>query len=161
MTRSQVYIITSVALLLIIGLLFFYLTKSLRKNETVKSVNAEKESGFRAEVVVLDSLYKSYVNLLAVNNQSAIAGADALLNKQFAVIKKQYGGSSAPAMLAAKLIRNYEVRVLLNQKLLERKNSQSDEANRLKKRIGELQALNEDLKTQNQMVQQALLNLPQ
>lgn len=161
MTRSQAFIITSFALFLAIGLLFFYLTKSLRKDETIKSVNTEKESGFRAEVVVLDSLYKMYVKELALNNQSAIAGADALLDKQFTIIKKQYAGSSPPAMLAAKLIRNYEVRVLLKQRLLERKNLQSDEVNRLKKRLDELQAVNEDLKAQNQMVQQALLSLPQ
>lgn len=159
MTRSQSFIVTTVALFVLGGTLFFYLTSPLRKDETVKSVNVEKETGFRAEVVVLDSLYKQYVKVLKANDQSAIAGADALLNKQFSVIKKQYAGSSPPAMLAAKLIRNYEVRVLLNQKLLGRRNLQADEVNRLTQRIKELETINQDLKTQNQMVQQALLTL--
>ena len=159
MDRSQWFITASLAFLIITGLSFYYLTKPFRKDETIKSVNTEKESGFRAEVVILDSLYKAYTKALAIGNQTSIASADAVLNKQFSIMKSQYAGSSPPAILAAKLIRNYEVRVLLNQKLLERKNLQSDEVNRVKKRIAELQTLNEDLKTQNQMVQQALLSL--
>ena len=157
--RSQAFIIFSLALLVAGGILFYFLTKSLRKDETVKSVNTVKESGFRGEVVVLDSLYKNYTVVLNAKDQSAIAEANALLNKQFIVLKKHYAGSSPPAVLAAKLIRNYEVRVLLNQKLLERKNLQSDEVSRLRKRMQELEVVNQDLKTRNQMVQQALLSL--
>ena len=149
----------SLVLLVAGGILFYFLAKPLRKDETVKSVNTEKESGFRSEVVVLDSLYKNYTAALNASDQSAIAGANALLNKQFAVLKKHYAGSSPPAVLAAKLIRNYEVRVLLNQKLQERKNLQSDEVVRLRKRMQELEVVNQDLKTRNQMVQQALLSL--
>ena len=159
MNRSQSFITGSLIFLLLGGLTFFYLTKSARRNETVKSVNADKESSFRAEVVVLDCLYKNYVTKLHANDQSATAGADALLNKQFLVLKQHYAGSSPPAVLAAKLIRNYEVRVLLNQKLMERRNLQSDEVSRLKNSVKTLEAHNQDLKTQNQMVQQALLSL--
>jgi hypothetical protein len=161
MNRSQLFITVSLTLLITGGWLFFHLSKPLRKDATVKAVNANKEKGFREEVVILDSLYKDYVAVLATNDQSAIAGADALLNSQFSIIKKQYAGSSAPAILAAKLIRNYEVRVLLNQKVLDRKNMQLDEVNRLKKLVKKLDEENKDLKTQNQMVQQALLSLPQ
>lgn len=160
MNRSQLFIATTAVLLVLGGTLFYHLTKPLRKDDSVKSVNVEKESGFRAEVVVLDSLYNQYVSVLQAKDQSAIAGADALLNKQFSIIKKQYAGSSPPAMLAAKLIRNYEVRVMLNQKLLGRRNLQADEVARLVQRIKELEIVNQDLKTQNQMVQQALLTLP-
>lgn len=158
MSRSQWFIVTTTALFVVGGFLFYHLTKPLRTDETVKAVNADKESGFRAEVVVLDSLYKNYIRVLAANDQSAIAGADALLNNQFSVIKKQYAGSSSPAILAAKLIRNYEVRVFLNQKLLDRRNLQSGEVARLTKLLTELEVANQDLKTQNQMVQQALLS---
>lgn len=161
MNRSQWFIVSSTAFFIVGGILFFYLTKPLRKDQTIKAVNTEKESGFRSEVVVLDSLYKNYVSVLVTNDQSAIAGADALLNKQFGIIKKQYAGSSPPAKLAAKLIRNYEVRLLLNQKILDRRNLQAEEVNRLKKMIATLETANQDLKTQNQMVQQALLTLPQ
>lgn len=160
MNRSQLFIATTAVLFVLGGTLFYHLTKPLRKDDSVKSVNVEKESGFRAEVVVLDSLYNQYVSVLQAKDQSAIAGADALLNKQFSIIKKQYAGSSPPAMLAAKLIRNYEVRVMLNQKLLGRRNLQADEVARLVQRIKELEIVNQDLKTQNQMVQQALLTLP-
>jgi hypothetical protein len=161
MNRSQWFIAGSTAFFVIGGILFFHLTKPFRKDQTVKAVNTEKERGFRSEVIVLDSLYKNYISVLATNDQSAIAGADVILNKQFGNIKKQYAGTSPPAKLAAKLIRNYEVRVLLNQKLLDRRNLQSEEVGRLKKMIAELEAANQDLKTQNQMVQQALLTLPQ
>ena len=161
MNRSQQFIILSLILLFAGGWSVFNLTKYLRKNETVKAVNADKEKGFRDEVVILDSLYKDYVAVLASSDQSAIAGADVLLNKQFFVIKKQYAGTSPPAILAAKLIRNYEVRLLLNQRILERKNLQSGEIGRLTNLIKRMEDENEELKTQNQMVQQALLSLPQ
>ena len=161
MNRSQAFIVTSTLFFIAGGTLFFYLSKPLRTHDAVKSVNVEKETGFRGDVVVLDSLYKQYVAVLKANDQSAIAGADALLTKQFSILKKQYAGSSPPGMLAAKLIRNYEVRVLLNQKLVGRRNLQGDEVARLSQRIKELETMNQDLKTQNQMVQQALLTLPQ
>ena len=161
MSRSQQFIILSLTLFFTGGWAAFNWTKYLRKNEAVKAVNAEKEKGFREEVVILDSLYHDYVDVLRSNDQSAIAGADALLNKQFLIIKKQYAGSSPPAILAAKLIRNYEVRLLLTHRMLDRKNVQSAEVSRLTKLVKVLEDENKELKTQNQMVQQALLSLPQ
>ena len=161
MNRSQQFIILSLILLFTGGWCVFNWTKYLHKNDTVKAVNAEKEKGFREEVVILDSLYHDYVEVLGSSDQSAIAGADALLQKQCVIIKKQYAGSSPPAVLAAKLIRNYEVRLLLTHRMLDRKNLQSGEVSRLTKLVKGLEDENKELKTQNQMVQQALLSLPQ
>ncbi|MPR36077.1 hypothetical protein [Salmonirosea aquatica] len=162
MNRSQGFIVVTSVLLAGGGLLFYALSKPLRYDAGVKAISMEKESEFRAEVKVLDSLYRNYVSAtLAADNQSAIALASAQLDKQLSGIKARYGGTgSPPAVLAAKLVRNYEFRLLLHQKLLGRRHLQADEVNRLSGRVRELEAQNAELKTQNQMVEQALLNLP-
>jgi len=158
MTRSQYFIIPSLILLIIGGVIFFYATKALRNDQTVKSVNVDKESGFRAEVIILDSLYKDYVKALNTNDEGAQARAESLLNNEFLVIKKQYLGNSSPALLAAKLIRNYEVRVLLTRKLVARKENQSGEISRLKNVIKELEEENQDLKSKNTTIEQLVLS---
>ena len=158
MTRSQYFIIPSLILLIIGGVIFFYATKTLRKDQTVKSVNVDKEIGFRAEVVILDSLYREYVKVLNTTDEGAQARAESLLNNEFLVIKKQYSGNSSPALLAAKLIRNYEVRVLLTRKLVARKENQSGEISRLKNVIKELEEENQDLKSKNTTIEQLVLS---
>ena len=162
MNRSQGFIGVTSVLLVGGGMLFYFLSKPLRYEAGVKAISMEKESEFRAEAGILDSLYRNYVAATTTaGNQSAIAEASARLDKQLSGIKSRYAGTgSPPAVLAAKLVRNYEFRRLLHQKLLGRKNLQADEVNRLSSRIKELEAQNTELKTQNQMVEQALLNLP-
>lgn len=162
MNRSQGFIGVTSVLLVGGGLLFYFLSKPMRRDDGVKAISMEKESEFRAEAGVLDSLYREYVRAITTaDNQSAIAEASARLDKQLSGIRSRYTGTgSPPAVLAAKLVRNYEFRLLLHQKLLGRKNLQADEVSRLTGRIKELEAQNTDLKTQNQMVEQALLSLP-
>lgn len=161
MNRSQLFLVVSLVLLLGGGILFYYLSKPLRRDNSVKAISLEKEQAFRDEVVVLDSLYKEYANAVTTNNQSALANASARLDQKISGIRKRYAGTtSPPALLASKLVRNYEFRILLTQKLLERRQLQSGEVNRLTLRIKELEAANLDLKTKNQMVEQAILNLP-
>ncbi len=161
MDRSRVFLVVSLVVLLGGGVTFYYLSKPLRKESPAKAINMEKEQEFRNEALVLDSLYNAYAVLVVTNNQSAVASASARLDQQLAGIKKRYAGpSSPPAVLAAKLVRNYEFRILLSQKLMERHLQQAGEVNRLTQRIKELEATNLELKTKNQMVEQALLNLP-
>lgn len=162
MNKSQWFITITVVLLAGGGMLFYFLSKPLQHDNGVKAISIEKENEFRAEAGILDSLYREYVAAaLAANNQSAIAEASARLDKRLSGVKSRYAGTgSPPAILAAKLVRNYEFRMLLNKKLIDRRNLQADEVNRLSGRIKEIEALNIDLKTQNQMVEQALLNLP-
>lgn len=162
MNKSQWFFSVTSVLLVGGGLLFYFLSKPLQRDSGVKAISMEKESEFRAEAGVLDSLYREYVAAITTaENQSAIAEASARLDKRLSGIRSRYAGTgSPPAVLAAKLVRNYEFRLLLHQKLLGRRDLQADEVSRLSGRIKEIEALNADLKTQNQMVEQALLNLP-
>ena len=161
MTRSQFFIFPTIILLVLGGMSFFYLTKPLRKDQSVKSVNTDKETGFRAEVVILDSLYKNYIAAQNTNDFSLAAKSEALLDNEFLIIKKQYSGQSSPALLAKKLIRNYEVRVLLNKRLVAKRASQSGEISRISNMIKELEEQNQDLKNKNMTIEQMVLTYSQ
>jgi hypothetical protein len=160
MKRSQSYILINLVLLVAGSFLFFYATPRFRKSEQVKLISQEKESEFRKEVVVLDSLYKQHIATLSSNDPTAIASTDALLERQLASMRKEYTGNTSPALLASKLIRNYQVRVLLNKHLMNKRNAQSGEINRVNTLIAKLQEQNTELKSQNQMIKQVLLGLP-
>jgi len=75
-------------------------------------------------------------------------------------MKKEYAGQTSPALLASKLIRNYQVRVLLNKHLLSKRNEQANELKRINVLISKLEEQNQELKSQNQMINQVLLGLP-
>lgn len=160
MNRSQGYIWINLILLVGGSILFFLATPRFRKNEQAKLISQEKESDFRKEVVVLDSLYKQHIASLSSNDPIAIASTDAVLERQLASMRKAYTGNTSPAILASKLIRNYQVRVLLNKHLAKRRTAQSGEINRMNALIAKLQEQNTELKTQNQMIKQVLLGLP-
>lgn len=160
MNRSQWYILINLTLLLFGSIAFYYATPKFRKSNQTKLISQDKETEFRKEVVVLDSLYKQHVAALASNDQIAIASSDAVLERQFASMKKEYAGQTSPALLASKLIRNYQVRVLLNKHLLSKRNEQADEVKRINVLIAKLEEQNQELKSQNQMINQVLLGLP-
>lgn len=142
--------------LIVIG---FWLFSPKPEKQQLKSVNTEKESRFREEVMVLDSLFRGYTNALTKGTPTSKAEAAALYDRQLMLIKQQYTGRSAPAILASKLIRNYEVRLLLHQKKLEKLSLSANEAELLTKRLNELKLINNDLQNQKQMLQQALLTV--
>ena len=75
-------------------------------------------------------------------------------------MKKGYAGQTSPALLASKLIRNYQVRVLLNKHLLSKRNEQAGEVKRVSTLVSKLEEQNAELKSQNQMIKQVLLGLP-
>lgn len=160
MNRSQCYILINLALLLFGSIAFYYATPKFRKSNQTKLISQDKESKFRKEVVVLDSLYKQHVAALASNDQIAIASSNAVLERQFALMKKEYAGQTSPALLASKLIRNYQVRVLLNKNLLSKRYEQADEVKRISALVSKLEEQNAELKSQNQMIKQVLLGLP-
>ena len=160
MSRSQWYILINLTLLLFGSVAFYYATPKFRKSNQTKLISHEKESEFRKEVIVLDSLYKQHVAALASNDQIAIASSDAVLERQFALMKKEYAGQTSPALLASKLIRNYQVRVLLNKHLLSKRNEQAGEIRRVSALVSKLEEQNAELKSQNQMIKQVLLGLP-
>ncbi|KAA0989267.1 hypothetical protein [Dyadobacter aurulentus] len=160
MNRSQWYILTNLALLLFGTIAFYYTTPKFRKSNHTKLISQEKERNFRKEVIILDSLYKKHVAALSSSDQIAIASSDAVLETQFALIKKEYSGQTPPALLASKLIRNYQVRVLLNKHILSRRIDQADEIKRVNSLVSKLEEQNAELKSQNQMIRQVLLSLP-
>ena len=160
MNRSKGYILFNLILLIGGSILFFYATPRFRKNQQAKLISQEKEGEFRKEVLVLDSLYKQHIASLSSNDPIAMASTDAVLEQQIASMRKAYTGNTSPAILASKLIRNYQVRVLLNKHLVKKRNAQSGEVNRMNALITKLQEQNTDLKTQNQMIKQVLLGLP-
>ena len=160
MNRSQWYILINLTLLLFGSIAFYYATPKFRKSNQTKLISQDKETEFRKEVVVLDSLYKQHVAALASNDQIAIASSDAVLERQIASMKKEYAGQTSPALLASKLIRNYQVRVLLNKHLLSQHNEQANELKRINVLISKLEEQNQELKSQNQMINQVLLGLP-
>ncbi|WP_026629658.1 hypothetical protein [Dyadobacter alkalitolerans] len=160
MNRSQRYILINVSLLLLGSIAFYYATPKFRKGNQTKLISQDKETEFRKEVVVLDSLYKQHIAALASNDQIAIASSDAVLERQFASMKKEYAGQTSPALLASKLIRNYQVRVLLNKHLLNKRNEQAGEVKRVSTLVSKLEEQNAELKSQNQMIKQVLLGLP-
>jgi len=160
MKRSQGFLWVNFLLIVVSAFSFFYATKSMRNTKNGKALNFEKEAAFRKDAALLDSLYKGYVLTLANSDQSKIAEDEAALTDQISRLKRNYTGSSAPAMLASKFIRNYQFRILLKQKLLARNNKKIEDAGRIKSMIKELTIRNQELKTQNQMVEQAILNLP-
>ncbi|MCF0060659.1 hypothetical protein MUK70_15565 [Dyadobacter chenwenxiniae] len=160
MNRSHWYILINTMLFLFGSISFYYATPKFRKSNQTKLISQEKESEFRKEVIVLDSLYKQHVNALISNDQIAIASTDAILEKQFTWMKKEYAGQTSPALLASKLIRNYQVRVLLNKHLISKRNEQAGEVKRVSALVAKLEEQNTELKSQNQMIKQVLLGLP-
>lgn len=160
MNKSKKFIILNLFLVLAAGLVFYFYTKPLRTHKTNRSINLQKESGFRQQAKLLDSLYKKYAVSLSDNNESAIAENEASVNRQITLLKQNYTGNSAPALLATKLIRNYQFRIILKQRLRDRNSRQIQEINRIKTVIAELTKRNQDFKTKNQMVEQTILGLP-
>ena len=160
MNRSRSYILINIALLIFGGVAFFYTTPKFRKSNQAKLISQEKESEFRKEVFLLDSLYKQHVHALESNDQIAIANTQAVLERQFTLMKKDYAGQTSPAVLASKLIRNYQVRLLLNKHLVSKKHEQAGEVKRIAALIAKLEEQNVELKSQNQMIKQVLLGLP-
>ena len=146
--------------MLVAGLLFYFNAKPLQGRSATRSINLQKESGFRNQAILLDSLYTKYAASLTENNESATAENEAALNKQIALLKQNYSGISAPALLASKLIRNYQFRIILKQRLRDKNNKQILEINRIKTVVVELARRNQDFKTKNQMIEQTILSLP-
>lgn len=160
MNRSQIFILINLFLLITGGTTFYLATGKFRVNDQVKLVNIDKESKFRQEVTVLDSLYRQYVYAMKAGDPMLLASSNAQYQRQIALIQEEYTGTAAPAVLSSKLIRNYQVRVILNEHSQKRKEILAGEVNKLKSVIAKLEEQRVELKSKNDMIKQALLALP-
>lgn len=161
MSRIGTYFVATALIMMLIVVICLIRKPAAGKQDNPKTVNLEKESFFRKDVDTADSLYRLVEALAGEQSQtSRLPEAEAEFSRQLAYLKKQYGGSTAPAVLASKLIRNYEARLFLLKQRGQKQHVSREEQARLQTLVSQLEAENQDLKTQNQMIQQALLNLP-
>ncbi len=160
MHKSTSFLLLTTFLTLLLGLLGWYVRQSTPLPGGGKAVNLQKAGEFQQESALLDSLYTGYTTTLSTGNIPEATSWEAAFKRRAAHMTEQFSGSSAPARLAVKLIRNYQVRMVLQKQIQTRTLGNQTENRRLQQALATLEAENQDLKTQHQMVQQALLNLP-
>lgn len=161
MQKSRVFIGTTVILIALLAVSFYLLGRSAKEETTDATINRRKAQKFCREAIRLDSLYKTYAAVSVSLDPVLLAGTKANLKRQLAGMKAEFARTGTPpAQLASKLIRNYEFRLLLVEEIRRKQQLQGEEVNRLTQRIREQETVNQELKTKNQMVEQALLNLP-
>jgi hypothetical protein len=160
MKKFEIYLSITITLILALGLISYFWSSSSRNNNNATTVSTVKEAKFRADVQNLDSLYHSFKQLLTTDDQTATAAIYAKLGDKFAAMQEQYGGTSLPAQLAAKLLNNYKQLILLNKQLINKKAESSVAVNSIKQLIAAEEKTNQDLKAINMMLQQAQLANP-
>jgi hypothetical protein len=160
MNRSIWFLMINTLVLGVVIISFFYYSRADPSKQQISPENSISQKHFLKESMVLDSLFKNYKISVAGDDEATLIDSELRLKNQLNDMKVNCNHGLLMNDIACKLITNYESRIQLVVTSSQLKDQSSDQTQILKKRIAEIQKSNEHFRLQNQMIQQAILNLP-
>lgn len=159
MNKSSVFIGLSLFSVICIALLFFVLGKPSGSSSKNLIISHADELGFIAKVKELDTLYTLLQEAAYSKDISKTAEVNIRWEKQRDEFLATYRSDSVLSKLSNQVLNNYRQRVKVLKDTYRTKSASLSEAEQLKSAIKTEEAKKEELKTENQMIKQALLTL--
>lgn len=159
MDRSKWFLIVNMVVVGMIALLSFYF-RAAPNSQHIDSGNLLSQKNFLKDAFILDSLFNNYKIVAVGNEEAALVEPELRLKDHLNKMMNNCDKQPLVNEIACKLIHNYSLRIQLIGLSAHMKNQSSNQIHLLKKQITELEKSNEQIRLQNQMVQQAILNLP-
>ncbi len=159
MNRSKWFLMAN-TLGFVAVLILFYYSRTAQAVQQASSVSAVSQKDFVKESALLDSLFKNYKIASAGNDKAALVESKLRLKNHLSKMSENCDQKSLSHNISCKLINNYGLRIQLIVAVGQARNESSNKTHILKTHIAELEKSNEQIRIQNQMVEQAILNLP-
>lgn len=159
MNNKTTFITISALLLLAIAAIFFWIGPKKQPAQSEVVISSTDEAQFVADVTQLDSLYAKLQKAVYEKDVSTTAEINIKWEKKRNAFLTQYANHEVLSKLANKVINNYRQRVRVIKETYRTKTQSLSEIEQWKEAVKIEEAKKEELKTENQMIKQALLTL--
>lgn len=157
MNRSKSFIATTTGIMCVITALFFYSGRAANGDQP-GSREMEEQMQLLRESAMLDSLYKDFRDATAGTDRARLVASELKLKNQIAGMKAESDSALLTSSLASHLVRSYERRIHTIATMIRTEHSSAGQVQILKQRITALEKSNEDIRVENQLIKQAILN---